>query len=190
MTTDEPKRRPGGRSARVQAAVRQAVRELTAERGYGAFTVGDVAQRAGVADTSIYRRWGTLEALLMEAVVNRLTVNSPLPSTGSLDTDLRMYAAKVAADISGPDGLAVLRTVAAALSAGPAGETARDRYLAIRADQIDQMLARARARGEKTPTTLDILDVLLAPMYIRVLFGAGPLTPAYVNVLVDRLLSL
>ena len=190
MGTEEPKRRPGGRSSRVQAAVFQAVRQLTAERGYGAFTVGEVAQRAGVADSSIYRRWGTLEALLMEAVVNQLTVNSPLPSTDSLDTDLRTYAAKVAADICGPDGLAVLRTVTAALSAGPAGETARDQYLAIRADQIDQMLARARARGENPPTSLDILDVLLAPMYVRVLFGAGPLTPAYVNSLVDRLLSL
>jgi AcrR family transcriptional regulator len=190
MSTEEPKRRPGGRSSRVRAAVFQAVRQLTAERGYGAFTVGEVAERAGVADTTIYRRWGTLEALLMEAVVNQLTVDSPLPSTGSLETDLRTYAAKVAADIQGPDGLAVLRTVTAALSASPDGATARDQYLAVRADQIDRMLAPARDRGEKTPTTLDVLDVLLAPMYIRVLFGAGPLTPDYVNSLVDRLLSL
>ncbi|MBO2455832.1 helix-turn-helix transcriptional regulator [Actinomadura barringtoniae] len=32
---------------------------LIAERGYGSFTVGDVAARAGVADNRIYRRWAT-----------------------------------------------------------------------------------------------------------------------------------
>ncbi|MFI6995632.1 hypothetical protein [Nonomuraea wenchangensis] len=36
---------------------------------------------------------------------------------------------------------------------------------------------------------LEVLDHLLAPIYIRVLFGAGPLTPDYLDGLVDRLLA-
>lgn len=36
---------------------------------------------------------------------------------------------------------------------------------------------------------LAILDHLLAPMYIRVLFGVAPVTPAYADSLVDRLLA-
>ena len=38
-------------------------------------------------------------------------------------------------------------------------------------------------------THWSVLDHILAPMYIRVLFGAGPLTPDYVDGLVDRLLA-
>jgi AcrR family transcriptional regulator len=107
---DERQRaRPGGRSARVRAAVHQAVTDLISERGYGAFTVGDVAARAGVADSSIYRRWGSLENLLSDVVLTRLNTRSPMPDTGSLAGDLRAYAANVAREITGPDGLALLR---------------------------------------------------------------------------------
>ncbi|MFD7915106.1 TetR/AcrR family transcriptional regulator [Streptomyces sp. NPDC059752] len=181
-------RRPGGRSARVRAAVHQAVTDLIAERGYGTFTVAEVAARAGVADSSVYRRWGTLEALLMDVVVSRLTEHSPMPNTGSLAGDLRAFAAKAAEDVSGPDGLALLRTVVTVLAAGPSGETARDRFLAARSEQIQGMLDRARARGEDAPDVLEVLDVVLAPMYVRVLFGVGPLTPDYIDGLVDRVL--
>lgn len=184
-----PARRPGGRSARVRAAVHKAVTELIAERGYGAFAVADVATRAGVADSSIYRRWGNLEALLMDAVVSRLTEQSPVPDTGSLRTDLRTFAAKVAEDVTGPDGLALLRTVLVALAGGPDGESTRDRFLAVRSEQLQSMLERARARGEDAPDVLDVLDGVLAPIYLRVLFGVVPLAPEYVEGLADSTLA-
>jgi AcrR family transcriptional regulator len=183
-------RRPGGRSARVRAAVHRAVTGLVSERGYGNFTVGEVAARAGVADTSVYRRWGTLESLLMDVAITCLTTASPIPDTGTLETDLRAYAAGVARDITGPDGLAVLRLVVALSTAGDAGAQARDEFIAERARQIQGMLDRARRRGEHPPESLDILDHILAPMYIRVLFGMDPLTPDYTDHLVDRLLHL
>ncbi|OON78887.1 TetR/AcrR family transcriptional regulator [Streptomyces tsukubensis] len=184
----ERARRPGGRSARVRAAVHEAVTDLVAERDYGNFTIADVAARAGVADTSIYRRWGSLEALTTEVATSWLTTTSPIPDTGSLEGDLRAYAAKVAHDISGPSGLAVLRLVVALTTGEQDGTRARDDFLAERTRQLQVLLDRARDRGEQPPDTLDMLDHILAPMYIRVLFGAGPLTPEYVDSLVDRLL--
>lgn len=187
--TPPPARRPGGRSARVRGAVHRAVTELIAERGYGTFAVADVAARAGVADTSVYRRWGTLEALLLDVVVSRLTERSPMPDTGSLAGDLRSFAAKVAEDVTGADGLALLRTVVAALATGPDGESARDRFLAVRSDQLRGMLERARVRGEDAPEVLEVLDGVLAPIYVRVLFGVLPLTPDYIEGLADGVLA-
>jgi len=181
-------RRPGGRGARVGAAVHQAVTDLVNERGYGKFTVGDVAARAGVADSSIYRRWGNLEALLADVVLTRLNARSPMPDTGSLAGDLRTYAAQVAREITGPDGLALLRLAVALSGNGEQGVQARDGLLAERARQLESMLDRARERGEHAPDALGVLDLVMAPMYIRVLFGLGPLTPDYVDGLVDRLL--
>ncbi|MFB9832067.1 TetR/AcrR family transcriptional regulator [Actinoallomurus acaciae] len=182
-------RRPGGRSARVGAAVHRAALDLMAERGYGTFTVGDVASRAGVADTSVYRRWGTLEALLVDVAITWLTAQSPIPDTGSLDGDLRAYAAGVARDLAGPDALAILRLIIALDAAGPDGVQARGEFFAERSRQIQDMLDRARTRGERPPEVLDILDHILAPMYIRVLFGAD-LTPDYADTLADRLLRI
>ncbi len=64
---------------------------------------------------------------------------------------------------------------------------ARDGLRAERTRQLQSMLARARECGEHAPDALDVLDHVLAPMYIRVLFGMG-LTPDYVDGLVARVL--
>lgn len=191
MDEQQRTRRPGGRSARVGAAVHQAVTDLVGERGYGGFTVSEVAARAGVADTTVYRRWRSLEELLTDVTLTRLNARSPMPDTGDLAGDLHTYAAAVAREISGPEGLAVLRLAVALSSSGsgPEGLRLRDDFLAERARQLQTMLDRARERGERSLDALDVLDHVMSPMYIRVLFGVGPLTPEYVDGLVDRLLG-
>ncbi|WP_420036334.1 TetR/AcrR family transcriptional regulator [Streptomyces sp. cg28] len=182
-------RRPGGRSARVGAAVHQAVSDLVGERGYSGFTISEVAARAGVADTTVYRRWGSLEALLADVTLTRLDARSQMPDTGSLTGDLHTYAAQVARVITGPDGLAVLRLAVALSGTGPDGLRERDDFLAERRRRLQTMLDRSRDRGEEPPDALAVVDHVMAPMYVRVLFGAGPLTEEYVAGLVDRLLS-
>ncbi|WP_031515799.1 TetR/AcrR family transcriptional regulator [Streptomyces sp. NRRL F-5123] len=189
MNEHQRARRPGGRSARVAAEVHQAVTDLISERGYGNFTVGEVAARAGVADSSIYRRWGNLETLLTDVALKRLNAQSPMPDTGSLTGDLRTYAANVAREITGPDGLALVRLAVALSGNGRQGDQARDDIRDERTRQLQSMLDRSRDRGENAPDALEVLDHVLAPMYIRVLFGMVPLTPEYVDGLVDRLLT-
>ncbi|MEN3321488.1 MAG: hypothetical protein V7643_4890 [Mycobacterium sp.] len=188
MNERQPVRRPGGRAARVGAAVHRAVTDLISERGYGNFTVGEVAARAGVADSSIYRRWGNLESLLTDVALTRLNAVSPMPDTGSLDGDLRTYAAQVAREITGPDGPAVLHLAVALSSNGQQGLRAADNLRAERMRQLQSMLDRSHNRGEHAPDAFDVLDHILAPMYIRVLFDMGPLTADYIDRLVDRLL--
>ncbi|MEW2522040.1 TetR/AcrR family transcriptional regulator [Actinacidiphila alni] len=188
MDERERTRRPGGRSARVGAQVHQAVTDLIGERGYGNFTVGDVAARAKVADSSIYRRWGSLEALLGDVALTRLNAQSPMPDTGSLAGDLRTYAAQVAREITGPDGPAVLHLAVALSGGGRQGLLAGAGLRAERTRQLQAMLDRAHDRGEPVLDALDVLDHILAPMYIRVLFGVVPLTPDYIDGLVDRML--
>ncbi|MGW0780729.1 TetR/AcrR family transcriptional regulator [Streptomyces sp. NPDC002913] len=188
MNERERARRPGGRSARVGAEVHQAVTDLISERGYGNFTVGEVAARAGVADSSIYRRWGSLETLLTEVALTRLNARSPMPDTGSLAGDLRTYAANVAREITGPDGVAVVRLAVALSGNDGKGPQAGDGLRDERMRQLQSMLDRAVERGERAPDAYGVLDHILAPMYIRVLFGMVPLTPEYIDGLVDRLL--
>ncbi|HTU08287.1 MAG TPA: helix-turn-helix domain-containing protein, partial [Trebonia sp.] len=58
--------RPGGRTARTRAAVLRAAIEELNDSGYSEASVERVAQRAGVAKTTIYRRWGSLDGLLAD----------------------------------------------------------------------------------------------------------------------------
>ncbi len=176
--------RPGGRSARVQAAVYQAVTDLIGEQGHEHVTIPAVAARAGVNPTSIYRRWGDARQLLAAVAVTRLTADGALPDTGSLRGDLTAWAEGLLADISKPDGLASLRTVVNAADRHCRGLCLRERN-----DQVAAMLQRGRDRGEPSLALPEVVDHLVAPLYFRVLFGIQPTDEAYAEALVDKLLA-
>lgn len=185
-TGTEVRRRTGGRSARVVAAVHDAVNELVVQRNPNELTVAEIAERAGVNPTSIYRRWGTLEALILDVETARLQLNSPIPDTGTLRGDLLAFAGAAATDITRPGGLAFLQAV---LGVREETDPQRSAPLRERGAQLQAMLDRARDRGEPALGQTDIYDCILAPIYFRTLFGVGGLTKARVVTFVDRALA-
>ncbi|WP_241562282.1 TetR/AcrR family transcriptional regulator [Streptomyces hoynatensis] len=190
MTDAQPVRRPGGRAARVRRSVHQAVAELLAERPYEEVTIAAVAERSGVHQATVYRRWGTMTALVEDVVNEVLSRESPVPDTGSLRGDLTAYAVKAAADLASPMGAVYLRASALG-AAAPAEAPARGpRPLDERGRQLQAMLDRAAARGEPALDVLTLLDVVLAPMYLRLLMGGRPPDERLARTLVDRLLVL
>jgi AcrR family transcriptional regulator len=181
------KTRPGGRTARTKAIVFEAVTALVTERGHLAVSMIDVAERAGVAATSLYRRWGDVRALIMDVAVEQLLRDHPLPDTGSLPGDLRKWARSIASGLKSPEGSSFFTAFVATAMPRDAKSSARTAAMQRRLDQIAMMLDRARARGEKTPLLPEVTDHLLAPLYMRALFGA-PVSEAFAERLVDKLL--
>ncbi|MCM3884572.1 TetR/AcrR family transcriptional regulator [Frankia sp. R82] len=178
--------RPGGRSARVQAAVHQAVRALQAERPRGEITVPRVAARAGVTPSTVYRRWGDLTELLADVAAERLRPDRPPPDAGGLHADLLAYVGGYLEEVSSPTGRAVLRDVVAASSAPelPAGRC--DAYVR---EQLGIIVERARDRGEQVPPVARIVETVMAPITYSVLFASAPLVAADVRRLVDTALT-
>src|SRR3954452_17828245 len=182
------KPRPGGRSARNRAAVFEAAAALLAKRGHEAVTMTDIAGRAGMAATSLYRRWGDVRALVMEVAVEKLMRERPLPDTGSLRGDLLAWARPIATSLASREGSSFFRAVIATTTPAGADGSLRRGALNRRRDQMKLMLERARQRGEKPPDVDELLDHVLAPLYMRALFGR-PLSKAVADRLVDRLLA-
>jgi len=182
------KSRPGGRTARTKEAVFEAVASLVSERGHAAFSMTDIADRAGVAVTSLYRRWGDVRALTMEVATEQLMREKPLPDTGTLAGDLRRWARSIAAGLKSKEGSSFFQALIA--TATPAGEgLPPTAAMQRRLDQIAAMLGRAGERGERPPKLADVMDHLLAPLYVRALFGT-PASEAFAEKLVGRLLSM
>ena len=182
------KPRPGGRSARNKAAVFEAATALLAERGHEAVTMTDIAERAGVAATSLYRRWGDVRALVMEVAVERLMRERPLPDTGSLRGDLRAWARPIATSLASPEGSSFFRAVIATSPPAGADGSMRGAALKRRGEQMAMMLERARERGEDPPDVTELMDHVLAPLYMRALFGM-PLNKAVADRLVERMVK-
>jgi AcrR family transcriptional regulator len=174
--------RPGGRSARVRDAVHDAVVELLAAGEIDA-AIPKIAERAGVNPTSIYRRWGSRDHLLLDAAVTRLRATSPIPDTGSLRGDLLGWAEGVERAMRDRRGQILLRALVATM----APEEEPVEYLKARGDDLQAALDKAVARGETVPTVDEVLDFVLAPLYLRVLFRR-PVEPGTGARLVERLL--
>lgn len=165
MTNKHGTVRPGGRTARTRDAVLAAARDLLAENG--SLVIADVAERAGVHMATIYRRWGSPEALALDVAVEDLNASSPLPATGDVEADLRAWATSIAASVSGPGGLAFLQAITS--SVADQGPLRTRLLIEQRVVQMRRMIDAAGLAGVLTPD--DLVDTVLAPLYFRAQFG-------------------
>jgi AcrR family transcriptional regulator len=191
MNASEVKRRPGGRSARVRAAVLAATVEELATLGYAKLSLEAVAGRAGVNKTTVYRRWGTREALILDAMLERARERVPVRDTGSLRGDLIALARAVVADMRSPVAQALIRTVAGLGASDPAiAEMARS-FWEERLRLDGAIVERAIERGE-VPEGTDpggVVEALLGPLYMRLLVTGRPLDAEVVDPVVDLVIG-
>ncbi len=172
--------RPGGRSARVRAAVHRAVEELLASGPPDALTIPVVAARAGVHATTVYRRWGSVGELLASVAASRFSGDVVVPDTGTVRGDLEAWVADVATDLADPDTLALIR---AAIGAGESGGCA------CTADRHAQLAAMIERGGGDAPDVERAADALLGPLYYRAIFTDRPADPGWARDLVGALLG-
>lgn len=139
-----------------------------------------------MAVTSLYRRWGDVRVLIMEVAVERLAEEYPLPDTGTLAQD-HAWARFIVTGLNSQEGSSFSQAFIA--TALPLGSSAAARAAALkpRIVQLGAMLDRAKARGEPSPSVDDVVDMLLAPLYTRTLFGM-PIDEALADRLVKRVL--
>lgn len=183
----ERPRRRGGRSARVRRAVLDAAVNVLGEHGPERFSIAEVAARADVHQTSIYRRWRSRENLMVDAMLANSSRVVPIPDTGSVRQDLSALARAVAAFVSEPVGATFVR--AAALNVDDTAlAAARAEFWDSRYQLASVIIKRGIQRGELSEDTEArlVLETLIAPLHMRVLLTHAPIEPD----LPDRLADL
>jgi len=173
---ERPKQRTGGRSARVRQAVLDAALGVLLDNGTERFTIAEVANRADVHETSIYRRWRTRENLIVDAMLANSERVVPIPDTGTVRDDLVAVAESVAAFLSGPVGLAFVRSAVLAVD-DEALAAARAEFWSTRGELASVVISRGVERGEVGPDVdvALVLQTLIAPLYLRVLVTHTPI---------------
>lgn len=186
-----PRRRPGGRSARVRAAVLRASLEELAAVGYPRLGFEGIARRAGVHKTTLYRRWTSLEALLVEALLEHSAVRVPMPDTGSVRGDLLALASAISVNITSPDVEAVLRALVADATRLPVLAGAGRRYWEARFSLARRVVEQAVRRRElPAGTDADLLiEALIGPLYLRLLVTLLPIDAGFVERVVDLVVA-
>lgn len=179
MASRRPAKRPGGRTAAVSDAIRSAVEELVAEVGHERVTIPMVAERAEVNRSTVYRRWPDAPAMINDLATYRLDPDRPLPRTGDLRSDVRIWATQILQHYRKPVNAAILRG-GAAVAGEDQSDCLRDR-LAEAAALVDRAVPKTAISAQ------DVVDHVLAPIIYRVIFLPSTLTADYAQRLTDRL---
>ncbi|MFC7886427.1 TetR/AcrR family transcriptional regulator [Streptomyces sp. NPDC057376] len=189
MTSLEPAAPPlRRRGERMRRAVLTAAVDLLSTQGLAGATVGAVARAAGVHETSVYRRWGTRENLILDALTTELDSALPVPDTGRVRDDLLAFFSSLAGLLGTAQGRALLR-----LSAEH-DDTLEDRrgpYWSERLDRAVVMVRRGVERGELAADTDAglLVEAVSGPLFVRVLLSGAPLDDALVRGLVGLALE-
>lgn len=172
--------RPGGRTARTRAAALRAAEDALIENGFEALDLADIARRADIGKTTVYRRWGTLAALVADLLVDMAEQSSPRTETGSLDGDLRANARLVHKTLTDPRSGALFKAVITAASSDADTAAALHRFYATRIAEWAPCVEQAAARGEVPQGTdaAEVIRAVSAPMYYRFLVSGDALDAA------------
>ncbi|GHO79868.1 putative transcriptional regulator, TetR family protein [Ktedonobacter sp. SOSP1-85] len=186
---DAVRRRPGGRSARVQAAVFEATFQLLEERGYEGLSMASIAERAGVHETSLYRRWKMKEQLVLDAVNHRVAQDIPVPDTGALRSDLVAVLRSLRLFLQSRGGQAIFQTAVATLHL-PELCALRQEHWRQRRAHLQILFDRAIARGELSPQVdcQFLLETLSGIMYMRLFVVNEPVDEMLSEQVVDLIL--
>ncbi len=178
------------RIARTRSVVLAATIEVVAERGFAGATIEAIAQRAGVARSTIYRNWPTRVELLLEAV----------------GTEIGQVAAFVTGDLRG-DLVALLSHLAELLTSEQMGSVAaalilesrhdqdleelRTRFVAQRHQALEDVMREAISHGLLPAGTDErqAVDDLSAGVFFRALVLRAPIDREWVEQQVDHWLD-
>ena len=142
------------RNPETEAAVLEAAAAIIAEEGFARLTMEAVARRARAGKATVYRWWPSRGRLLL-ALYSRAKAGLPHYDTGSLSGDMQAYLTEMLLQWQGRDGQPGLAPLLRLLIAeAQQDETVRQAMQAERQSRwhcIDDMVARARARGELNP---------------------------------------
>lgn len=191
MTTRTARRgRP--RSQRARQAILAAALEIAADRGPERLTMEGVAERAGVSKETLYRWWHSKAEVLLEALGEYGEQAIPIPATGSLTGDLKIFMRETAVALD-PPTRRILRTLAAGAAAdADTASKVRDEFLARRRAALAAVLRHARDRGElpAQPTIATLLDLVFGSLWYRLIFGVGPLDQGWADAVTSAITSM
>jgi AcrR family transcriptional regulator len=179
-----------GRSRR-HAEILDATRALLAEGGVRRLTVEGVAARAGVAKTTIYRRWRSKDELALAVLIDMVEQVVAVPELDDTRAELIAFVDGAVRILGSTLMGRVMQGLVSDLAADPELARAfRERVVAARFAEVRRLVERGIERGDLRPDTdLELAhELLFGPVYYRLLLSGAPLEAGLAERVVDAVL--
>jgi len=177
------------RDENVHRAILDAARDLIRDEGYASFSIEGVAARAGVAKQSIYRRWSSKGALLVDLYMDGLDRLEPTLGRGFPD-DLLAVLQQTTKRVQDPTYANILKSVVVeAQSDSDMRKLVLKKIVEPRREAAKTLITNAIAAGE-LPSTLDaemIVDFVFGAVWFNLLLGDANLTSQFARRIVKTI---
>ena len=178
------------RIVRSRTKILDAATELLIEGGMRALTVDAVAEHSGVAKSTLYRHWSSVNELLVD--VFRCNVPGPpdIDPTLPFEDGLRSWMHQAVATLSAPDWLRILPALLELRASSPDIAGLLDADLDEKMSSMQSLLDRG-AREGRIPAGTDarlVANTLAGPLFLTALTGHGPELDLLADFVVERFL--
>jgi len=177
------------RDPEATASILRVALELGEESGFDGLTVEGIAARAGVAKTTIYRRWQNAWAIVMDAFLAEVTRTAPLQERATARESFAASMRLLARAYRGRQGKILRPLLGRAQVDANLREAVRKRWVEPRRQVAREIIRRGIESGElRAGLDADVvLDALYGPFYHRLLapYDDSAISDAYVDLLVD-----
>lgn len=177
------------RDAQIDAAVLEATEEALDTEGYSGVIIEEVARRAGVSKTAVYRRWPNRRHLALAALADRLG-RLEAPNTGCTLCDLHECLVLITNAFRRLGTGTLAQLIAEGADDAELREQLTEIVLEPPRRAVHRSLFDARRRGDlrddvDLPLTVDALSSLV---FYRLLLGDDPMDPQQIEAVVITLL--
>lgn len=178
------------RVARSRAAVLSAAAGMLIELGASSVTIEGIAERSGVAKTTIYRHWKSRSQLILDAFASLLTPGVHAPHTGPVRQQLESVLMQLVRGLTTSQWAPAVAALVDAADRDPELRQLLHDFLSGRKEHIRSTLRAAVVRGELRPDLAieEAISALFGPVYYRRLVSREPLDERFIKEIVDQFL--
>jgi AcrR family transcriptional regulator len=180
-----------GRVARSRARLLAAATELLIAGGPRGVTVDAVAERSGVAKSTLYRHWTSVNQLLVDVMRANVPPPTPVDLDGGFEAALRSWIGRVVVTLSAPDWARILPMLLELRTTSPEVAELLDGDLDAKLATVVSILDLGAAEG-RLPAHLDprlVTQTLIGPLVLASLSGDEDRMAELADYVTDRFLT-
>lgn len=176
------------RSIDATDAARRVALELAYEGGIANATIERIAQQSGVAKTTIYRRWPSANAVVMDAFLAEISPAVRYTEKATIAATIRAAIRQIVKALEGPRGQLLCHLLAAAQADDELQRAFWVNWMEPRRAQAKAVIARAQLRHElRSDIDVDVtLDMVFGSVFYRLMIPYARLDDAFANGLVAQ----
>ncbi|MBL4631856.1 MAG: TetR/AcrR family transcriptional regulator [Paraglaciecola sp.] len=177
---------------RSSQAIIASTMQLLEEIGYRSLTINKISQHSGVARTTIYRRWGSIQEIVIYSVKESESLSEHVPDTGNLRTDLVAVYERLATKLEQSSFGRILPSLIEAAAYDTEFHSMLLNLMRPKRLEAVAIVEKAVERSEiKSDINISwLLDSITGPLYFRLLVKRAPLLEEnYIEFLVDSVLN-